>query len=201
MKTAAQVKPQAVEKGQKAKGQWRRPKKRYLFAFALLLVSLVGSGFAVVGYQAYNANYNHYLSLARAGMQDLHTAAALLEMLPQDPLGADTSDRAQQQFVAAHTTFVQLDDGLASMPGISALVPIYGARLQTALHLASVAVGLSQAGIVGCAALELLVARFRDPLNSQGHGLTMMDINSIDQDSSKWKAAFAMLLEGWRQVG
>ena len=200
MKTAEQTKNLVMVPQQQVKGKWRKSKKFYIFLFAMLLVSILAPVFAVVGYQAYNADYHRYLSLAGTGMQNLRAGATLLEGLAQAPFDTGIIDRAQLDFAAAHTTFVQLDNGLESIPGIATLIPVYGVRLQAALHLASAAVGLSQAGVLGCRVLSILVSRFHAPLHAQGHGLTMTDINTIDQDFQQVKVALDQAIIAANQV-
>src|SRR6266702_3891559 len=137
-----------VEKKQSVQGKRRRYKKFCLIALPILLLSVHGgSGTAIA---VYHARYSKYASLAQTGIQHLRTAATLLETLPKNPLDALTVSQAQHEFATAMTTFVQLDDGLKSLPGISAFIPVYGARLSAALHLAPLAIDLSQAGVAGC---------------------------------------------------
>ena len=200
MKIVEQTKSLVTVRQEQVKGKWCKSKKFYVFLFILLLMSILAPVFAIVGYQAYNANYHRYLSLAGVGMQNLRTGANLLERLAQDPLDAGTIDRARLEFAAAHTTFVQLDNGLESIPGIAMLIPVYGVRLQAALHLASTAVGLSQAGVLGCSILDILVSRFHDPLHTQGPGLTMADFNTIDQDFQQMKVVLDQAIIAAHQV-
>ena len=200
MKIVEQMKSLVTVRQEQVKGKWRKSKKFYVFLFILLLMSILAPVFAIVGYQAYNANYHRYLSLAGVGMQNLRTGANLLERVAQDPLDAGIIDRARLEFAAAHTTFVQLDNGLESIPGIATLIPVYGVRLQAALHLASAAVGLSQAGVLGCSILDILVSRFHDPLRTQGHGLTMADLNTIDQDFQQMKVVLDQAIIAAHQV-
>ena len=200
MKIVEQTKSLVTVRQEQVKGKWRKSKKFYVFLFILLLMSILAPVFAIVGYQAYNANYHRYLALAGVGMQNLRTGANLLERLAQDPLDAGTIEHARLEFAAAHTTFVQLDNGLESIPGIAMLIPVYGVRLQAALHLASTAVGLSQAGVLGCSILDILVSRFHDPLRTQGHGLTMADFNTIDQDFQQMKVVLDQAIIAAHQV-
>ena len=199
MKTAEQIQllPSSMRSG--GKGRWK-PRKLYLLALMLLLLSMIASLLAIVGNQIYNSDYHHYLSMAEAGMQDLRAAEALLVTLPQNPFDATAIQHAQQEFAAAHTTFAQLDADLKSIPGISTLVPVYGVRLNTALHLVSAATEISQAGISGCTILNELVTAFHDPLNAKAHGLTMADFSGIDQNFSRVKASLDQAMGEVSQV-
>src|SRR5947209_9875316 len=173
-----------MEKRQRV--QRHKLKKLCLIALPILLLSAVLAGSATTA--VYWAKYRDYASLAQTGTQHLRTASALLETLPRNPLDALSVGRAQREFSAALTTFVQLDDGLKSLPGISTYVPVFGARLSSALRLAPLAIELSQAGVVSCTILSLLISRVRDPLNAQGSGLTMADLGVIDKDLQRVKA-------------
>src|SRR5260370_1336894 len=200
MKTVESVRTVTDESKRKVKGKRRKSRKFYLVALALFLSGMVGSVLAVVGYQAYNSNYRQYLSLAHTGLQDLRTAAAQLDELSQNPFDTASIDRARHEFADAHTAFVQLDNGLESIPGMGTLVPIYGSRLSAALHLASAAVDLSQAGVVSCGVLDILLNGFRDPLNTLGHGLTIADMRSIDQGFQQVKVALGQAIAEAKQV-
>lgn len=200
MKTAEQVQLLPSSTKSESKGRWRKTRKLYLLALILLLLSIIGSVLAVVGNQVYNSDYHRYLSLAETGMQHLRTAEALLVTLPQNPFDATTIQHAQQEFAAAHTTFAQLDDDLKSIPGIGTLVPVYGVRLSTALHLVSAATEISQAGTAGCVILKELITAFNDPLNAKAQGLTMADFSSINQNFRQVKASLDQAMGEVSQV-
>src|SRR2546429_4222616 len=176
-----------VEHRRRVQGKKQKFKKICLIALPilLLLAALAGSAGSVVVYQA---KYHNYTALAQTGIQHLRTAATLLEALPKDPLNALTVGKAQREFGAALTTFVQLDDGLKSLSGLSAYIPVYGARLSSALRLIPLAIEVSQAGGVSCTILSLLISRIRDPLSTQGSGLTMADLDAIGKDLRQVKA-------------
>ena len=201
MKTVESVGIATEESRQRVKVRRRRSRRRtrrfYLLALVFLLVALVGSGLAAVfGYRAYSADYQHELALARVGEQHLRTAASLFGALSQNPFEATTIDRVRQELVAAHTSFVQLDGGLESLPGLSTRIPVYGGRLNAAMHLASAAVGLTQAGIESCAMLGIVAEAFRNPLGTGARGLTIADFNKIDQDFQQVKAVLEQAIAG-----
>ena len=111
-----------------------KSKKFYLFIFTLLLLSGVGSGVSLVGYQRYNTTYHSYMSLAQTGIRHLQTAETLLKALPRNPLDAHAVSQAQHEFAAASTDFVHLANDLKSLPAISMSIPVYGARLSAAFR-------------------------------------------------------------------
>src|SRR5437764_2113276 len=170
-----------MENRLKVQGKKQKFKKFCLIALPLLLLLtiLAGSGVTITVYQA---KYHDYTSLAQTGIQHLRTASTLLETLPKNPLDTLTVGKAQKEFSAASTAFVQLENGLNSLPGVGAYVPIYGTRLSSALHLIPLAIEVSQAGGVSCTMLDLLISRIRDPLSTQGSGLTMADLYTIGND-------------------
>jgi hypothetical protein len=200
MKLAEQVSTITSEKKPRKNGKWQKSKKFYLLILILLLLCATGSGLAEVGYHSYTINYLQYQSQAQIGMQHLRAAVTLLETLSKNPFDTDTVHHAQQEFTAAHTTFEQLDDSLESIPGISTLIPVYGARLSTAMHLVSAATELSQSGMVGCNILNVLIATFHDPLNTKAHGLTMANFSIIDADFRQVKTSLDQAIGEVSQV-
>jgi uncharacterized protein DUF4012 len=164
------------------------PKKLYIF-FLLTLALLCGGD----GYQQYSGNYLRDLSLAQVGMQHLRTAETLLKMLPKNPFDAQSVSQAQHEFAASLAAFVQVDNDLKSLPGISTSIPVYGARLSAALHVLPIAIEVSQTGITGCNTLNLIISRFHNPLNAQAQGITMADFTAIEKDFQQIKAALTLI--------
>jgi len=185
-------------KGKKPISKKPRSKKFYFLICAFLLLSIAGSGASVVGYKTYNAykaDYHRYIALAQTGVQHLRTAETLLKGLSKTPLDARIVVQAQHEFAAASTAFVQLDNGLKSLPGISLSVPGYGARLRAALHLLPLAIEVSQVGVVACNTLNLLISRFHDPLNTQAQGLTMANFTIIENTFQQIKTSLNHIID------
>lgn len=174
-------------------------KKICLIALPILLLLAVLAGTAG-SVDAYQAKYHNYTALAQTGMQHLRTATTLLETLSKNPFDALTVSKAQHEFTAAKATFGQLNDGLKSLPGISTLIPVYGARLSAALNLAPLAIDLSQAGIAGCNILNTLITRFHDPVSSQGNGITVADVTHMDQEVQQIKTALHQAIDKANQI-
>jgi len=181
--------PQLMVQGKKHK-----IKKFYILTLIFLLLCIIGSGVAIAGYQTYDVKYHSYLSLAQVGIKHLQTAVTLMQALPKKPLDAPTVNQAQHEFSAASTTFIQLDNGLKSLPGISTSIPVYGTRLSAALHVLPLAIEISQAGLASCDALDLIISRFHDPL-STGHGLTMGDFSVIEKDFHQIKGILNLAIK------
>ena len=183
-----------------AKGNKQTSKAIYLFTSVLLLLSVVGGMFSVLGYQRLTANYPRYLLLAQEGTQHLRMALTLVARLPNDPFDTHTINHARQEFAAASTSFSQLANDLQPFSGISTFIPIYGTRLYAGFHLSLIAVGLSQAGVSGCDLLKVLISKMHDPLNAQGRGLTIQDLSPVDQDLHKMKIALTQTLDQANQL-
>jgi len=190
-----------VEDRQIIKGKRQKAKKLYLVAAVLALLCTVGSAFSVIEYRTYSVSYRSDISLAQMGTQHLRKAVTLMEALSQNPLDSQTVNQARQEFAAALPAFVQLNNNLLLLPGISTFIPVYGARLNAALHLAPLAIELSQAGLAGCNILNIVILRLHDPLSTQkSQGLTMTDLATINQDFHRIKTAFNLAFNQAKQV-
>src|SRR5216683_1124018 len=99
---------------QKGKGKKKRSRRFYICLSAFVLLSMVGSVFASIGYKMYNAIYPKDLSLAQAGMQHLRTSEALLKALPETPFNAQRVGQAQREFSDALIAFSQVNGDLQS---------------------------------------------------------------------------------------
>jgi len=125
-------------------------------------------------------------------MQHLQEAETLVAGLLQNPFDAHRVSQAQQEFTSALQTLTQLNSDLNSVPGFATLLPVYGTRLNAALHLVPLAIALSQAGRAGCDILNLLITRLHDPLNPQVPGITAADLTEITSDIQLISSAFAV---------
>lgn len=157
-----------------------------LVCVGILLLS-VGSLISVLEYQSYTALYHKDVALAQGGELQLKNAAASLQALAKNPLDTSTVSLAQREFSSAYTTFSQVNDDLKSIPAIGTLLPVYGSRLSTALRLAPLAVEMSQAGVLSCSILQVILGRYHDPLNTHSSGLSSADFNGIDKNFSQIK--------------
>ncbi len=179
---------------QLVRGGKQKLKKFYIFILTLALTCGVGAGLSVVGYQTYSGDYHRDLSLAQVGMQDLRTAEALLKTLPKNPFDAQSVSQAQHEFAASSVAFVQVDNDLKSLPGISTSVPVYGTRLSAAFHVLPLAIEVSQTGMTGCEVLNLIISRLHNPLNTRAQGITMADLTVIEKDFQQIKATLTLIV-------
>ncbi len=179
------VKPINIEDRQtvplKSWRKGRRPKKHPILIGGLLVLFLSGSISTVAGFQAYHT-YHTDLLLAQTEMQHLRTAMALLKSLQTQPFASQSIERAQQEFAGALSDAQAIEADLANYAGIAGLVPIYGTRLEAAIHLSALAVDVSQAGISGCKILEMVLTRLGSPLNAATPGLTSADFTTLSKE-------------------
>jgi len=166
--------------------------KRPVLMGMLVCLFLASSASSVGGYLMYNtyaARYHSDLSLAQTGIQHLQKAEALFVSWPQHPLDAQLAGQIQQEFVSALKAFDLLNNDLNSLPAYARQVPVYGARLSTALQLIPLAITLSQAGIAGSGILKLAGTELHDPLTPQGHGITPSDLVVVTQGLKDLRSA------------
>lgn len=174
-----------LENKQQIRRQKRTPQKLYLILSLIVFICVIGTGLGGVGYQGFRASYQRAFSLAQVGVQDMRTGATLLATLQRSPFDLALVEHAQGDFTAALTGFTQVDKELQSFPSITTLIPVYGGRLNTALHLTAMAVALSQAGIDSCNILHILIAKLHNPLDAHKQGLSMQDIASIARNGAQ----------------
>lgn len=172
-------------------------KKWYLLAFVFLLLCMIGAGFSFDAYQTYSASYREDVSLAQGGIQYLRQAQTLLTGLSQASSHTDAVSQAHHQLFAALTQFVRLEHNLNSLPSISTSLPIYGMRLQAALHLVPMAIDISEAGIAACDLLNVFLVT---PLNVHGPTLTPGNMRSAAEDFQHIKRALDQAMTEANQV-
>ncbi len=177
-----------------------RPGIRLLLALFIVLVS---SGASLFAYQQLNARYRSYMSLAQSGVDHLRQAALLIESLPHNPFDTVIVNHAKQEFTQSLSLFEQLNGGLSSFPGIAQDIPVYGSRLSAALRLSSLAVDASQAGLVGCDALDIVISAYHNPLStgsSGSQGLTSAKFTRLTRDFQQLEIALGAVIANADQV-
>jgi serine/threonine protein kinase len=167
--------------GKRRRRRKRKTKVRFVLAAVFLLVCVVWSGVAVVGYQKYNATYQSETAQAKAGLKHLQTAVQLLQAWGKKPLDVPSLATARREFIMSSASFAQINTDLRPFAGVGTKIPGLGSRLNAALRLASVATVVSQAGITGCDVLTLITSRFREPFGA-GRGLTDADLAMLSGD-------------------
>jgi hypothetical protein len=173
----------------------RQNRKKYLLLALCILFALTSSGtiLSLLLYQTGSATYQRSLAQARDGMQQLHIAEKFLGELQHNPFDVEAVGQARQAFVSAGNDFGQLQVTMQTVPGISMLVPVYGSRIAAASHLVPLALAATKAGVAACDLLDVLIARFHDPLNTHQGGLTREDFSAIDGDFHTIRTAFAVI--------
>ncbi|HXZ04225.1 MAG TPA: serine/threonine-protein kinase, partial [Ktedonobacteraceae bacterium] len=151
-------------------GTYRRRKRRkrplFLASLVLLIICICGSGVAIAGDQIYNTKYQDKVAMAQVGIKHLQTAVAVLKAWSKNPLNAADITLAQNEFAASYVVFTQLDADLQTYANYGNVIPGLGTRLSAALHIVPIAAEISQAGVAGCQALELIVARMHEPFDT-----------------------------------
>ena len=173
----------------------RKSKKCFVLTGILLFLILASSGSSLAGYLVYNtytARYHTDLSLAQAGMQHLQKAQGLITIWLHRPFDAQPIRQAKQECASALKAFELLNGDLQSLPGFARQVPVYGARLSAALHVVTLAIALSQAGVAGSEILNTLITRLQNPLTRQGQGITLSDLAIVTQDVKELRSAFVL---------
>jgi Protein of unknown function (DUF4012) len=173
----------------------RPPRGRNVLIIVLLFLFLASSFDSAAGilvYRAYHARYQTDLSLAQTGIRHLQKAEALFAAWPQRVLDTQLTKQAETEFASAFKDFGLLNRDLTALPAFVKQVPVYGARLDSALRLVPLAMTLSQAGVTGCRMLNTLVTGLRDPLTAQGGGITPSDLASVSQDVKELKYALVI---------
>lgn len=176
----------------------RRSRKKIMLINSLLLCALLlfDTSVAAFGFQTfrhYYADYQHYLAVARSGIQHLQTAERQLAAYPQNPLDNQRVILAQREFSAAQANFEQLSDGLRSLPSAATSIPVYGARLNSALRVVPLTLEVTKAGLIGCDILNLLTDRFHTMLATKSQSLTATDVNTVRANLQQLKQIFALV--------
>jgi serine/threonine protein kinase len=174
-----------VHANSESHGTYRRRKRKrkpiFLAGLVLLVICICGSSVAIAGSQIYNTKYQNKVAMAQEGIKYLQSAITLMQAWSKNPLETSSITRAQHEFSEASAVFTQLDSDLQSYARFGALIPGMGTRLNSALHLVPIATEVSQAGVAGCEALNVIVSRFHEPFDI-GHGITTTDLSQVDND-------------------
>jgi hypothetical protein len=148
----------------------------------LILVLLPTAVYGLSLYQQYSTQYHQDLALAQAGVQHLQNAQTVLKEISQGSFDQASIMQAHQHFSTALTDFSLLQHNLTQVPTIASNIPKYGSLLASAQRIIPLAIEVSQAGIIGTDALNLVAPHLRGMLSSKAQGLTMQDITTLTQD-------------------
>jgi hypothetical protein len=157
-------------------------------AVCLLLGSLGSVGLAY-------AQYSHVKSEATSALANLKSAETSLKALQSNPFDTATISQAQAQLGLAHADFVQMNNTLQTIPGVFAVTPIVGSKLDAAFKVGPIAVEATQAGVLGCEILGILAPKLKNPLSTNVPGLTSADMTSIQSKFNTLYSLVATLLE------
>jgi len=171
---------------------------RKMLLVGVLLLIVLGSIVSGLEYRTYAASYQRDQVLAQEGMQHLIKVKELLNAAARNPLDASIVAKMQYEFAAAVRLLTQVHNDLKTVPGAAQALPIYGTRLHAALHLVSLSLALSQAGVAGCDILNLLLARLYT--RDQAGGITAADLSVIAQRFRDIQASFAVVTNEMGQL-
>lgn len=168
----------------------RLPKERRarMVALTLLVVILVcavgsipGSVFA----------YSSTMSLAKDGVAELKLAEADFKTLGTSPTNLHVINSAQGHLQRAHDDFARIQFLVTTLTPAQGL-PKVGDKLGAAARLTPLAVEGTQAGILACDALKVLVTGLKNPLGTSG-GLTSSDMSKISGDVDQVQSLFGQI--------
>ena len=158
------------------KGKRRRLSRRAKVGLVVVCVVLVLSGLGgLVGFSQYSSQ----AALAHQAVSHLEAGMTDLRGLQSNPLDGTKVDQARSEFVAAQSGLDELNQNLGQIPGIAGAVPHYGSLLSSAQKVMPVAMGVAQAGIIGCDSLSVLIERLHNPVDTKTRGITLDDVNTL----------------------
>ncbi|PWT71171.1 MAG: hypothetical protein C5B60_11305 [Chloroflexi bacterium] len=185
--------------------QWALTQKRRILSTrrgrvvtAVVVASLLLGTLGSVGL-AY-ADYHHVKSEASLGVTDLKSAETSLKTLESNPFDTAAISQAETQLGQAHAEFVQMNNSIQIIPGIFAVTPIVGSKLDAALKLGPIAVEATEAGILGCQILGTLAPKLQKPLSTNIPGLTSGDMSSVQTNFNALYAQASTLLGQIQQL-
>ena len=124
--------------------------------------------------------YSNTMGLAKDGIAHLKNAENDFKTLATSPTNLTTINDAQQELQRAHDDFAQLQLRVGLLAPLG-LAPKVGAKIAGANKLAPLAVDGTQAGILACDAMKILVTGMKNPLGTTG-GLSSADTDQIASD-------------------
>ena len=186
-------KGRTMSKFGKSKQKKLSKRQKAILAF-LCIVILAGTSMSLImGYYSYHQS----VALVQTGAQHLRNAETLLQTLAKQPSDEQTIEKAQQEFSLALSSFTQINAMVQIVPQVPASI---SPSLSAASHLVPLAVSGSQAGVLGCQLLKLFISKFHNLSNTQGQGLTMGDMELLNQKFALFTQALAQVVSQSKQV-
>ncbi|HEX2348929.1 MAG TPA: DUF4012 domain-containing protein, partial [Ktedonobacterales bacterium] len=124
--------------------------------------------------------YTNTMGLAKDGVAHLKNAEADFKTLATSPTNLATINDAQNELQLAHNDFAQLQPRVGVLAPLG-LLPKVGSKVSGANKLVPLAVDGTQAGVLACDAMKVLVTGMKDPLGATG-GLSSADTDRIASD-------------------
>ena len=157
----------------------RRSRVIAIICLAVVLVATLGSVPVVL---AGAGQVRTATAQSKDGLQHLKNAQTYLKLVGQNPFDATSVASAHAELAAANGDFAKIDHTLKSMPGVAAYVPIAGSKFSAAQQVVPVALEATQAGMIGCDMLTLIISRLKNPLDANSQGVTTADLAVINAD-------------------
>jgi hypothetical protein len=124
--------------------------------------------------------YSNTMGLAKDGIAHLKNAENDFKTLATSPTNLATINDAQNELQLAHNDFAQLQLRVGVLAPLG-LLPKVGSKVSGANKLAPLAAEGTQAGVLACDAMKILVTGMKNPLGTTG-GLTSADTDRIASD-------------------
>ncbi len=135
--------------------------------------------------------YTNTMALAKDGIAHLKNAEADFKALSTSPTNLTTINAAQAELQRAHDDFAQLQLRVALLTPVG-FVPKIGPKVAGAEKLAPLAVYATQAGVLACDALKVVVTGLKNPLGTSG-GLTSADLSQVTSDVDQIVSLFGQM--------
>ena len=167
--------------------RWSVPRKVIVFSsVGLFLLTL-----AIISpllYRHYTAEYSQDKAAAQSGVHHLQAAEGFLKGITHGVLDIHSITQAHQEFAYAYTAFRQVQNDAEQIPDIASNIPRYGNLISSAQKLIPLAVEAAQAGMIGCDALNIVVANLHGTLGGGSQHLTQKNLTSIKNDVTRVQA-------------
>lgn len=183
--------PSRAEHVARKVGRGKRPRLWIIICVCLVLLLTPTVVYGLSLYQQYSVQYHQDLGLAQDGAQHLQSAEKLLKGATRGSFEQASIVQAHQDFSTALTDFSRLKSDLGQLPGLATGLPHYGGLLASAQRIIPLAIDVSQAGITGTSALNIVVPHLRGILSSRAQGLRAQDITTVTRDVDQIQALLA----------
>ncbi len=135
--------------------------------------------------------YSNTMSVAKDGIAHLKNAENDFKALASSPTNLAVINDAQNELQLAHNDFAQLQPRVALL-GPLGFIPKVGSKAAGASMLVPLAANGTQAGVLACDAMKVLVTGLKDPLGGTG-GLSSADMTRVASDMDQIHALYGQM--------